>query len=126
MHDHGNVINFAEKHFTVIEAANILQIFIHINREIYLIYRSSRSKVFCKMCFSQVFPVNFAKFLRTPFIMEHLWWLLLYLVSFPFLLDVIGIYKFSLSIRCNFYHFLTCKQQLYVVALTNCDLIISK
>ena len=23
------------------------------------------------------FPVNFAKFLRTPFFMEHLWWLLL-------------------------------------------------
>ena len=24
------------------------------------------------------FPVNFAKFLRTPFFIEHLWWLLLY------------------------------------------------
>ena len=23
------------------------------------------------------FPVNFAKFLRTPLLMEHLWWLLL-------------------------------------------------
>ena len=23
------------------------------------------------------FPVNFAKFLRTPFLTEHLWWLLL-------------------------------------------------
>ena len=23
------------------------------------------------------FPVNFAKFLRTPFLKEHLWWLLL-------------------------------------------------
>ena len=23
------------------------------------------------------FPVNFAKFLRTPFFIEHLWWLLL-------------------------------------------------
>ena len=23
------------------------------------------------------FPVNFAKFLRTPFYIEHLWWLLL-------------------------------------------------
>ena len=27
---------------------------------------------------AQVFPVNFAKFLRTPFFTEHLWWLLLY------------------------------------------------
>ena len=25
------------------------------------------------------FPVNFARVLRTPFIIEHLWWLLLYL-----------------------------------------------
>ena len=24
------------------------------------------------------FPVNFAKFLRTPFFKEHFWWLLLY------------------------------------------------
>ena len=27
------------------------------------------------------FPVNFAKFLRTPFLTEHLWWLLFKLVS---------------------------------------------
>ena len=26
------------------------------------------------------FPVNFARFLRTPFLTEHLWWLLLYKV----------------------------------------------
>ena len=25
------------------------------------------------------FPVNFAKFLRAPFIIEHLWWLLLFI-----------------------------------------------
>ena len=29
------------------------------------------------------FPVNFAKFLRTPFFKEHLWWLLLTFVLFP-------------------------------------------
>ena len=28
------------------------------------------------------FPVNFAKFLRTPFPIEHLWWLLLILLLF--------------------------------------------
>ena len=27
------------------------------------------------------FPVNFAKFLRTPFLTEHLWWLLLFIGS---------------------------------------------
>ena len=72
------------------------------------IYRSSRPEVFCKkgvlrnfakitekhLCqslfFNKVaglrlwyrcFPVNFAKFLRTPFLTEHLRWMLLYLVS---------------------------------------------
>ena len=66
------------------------------------IYRSSRPEVFCKkgvlrnstkftgkhLCqrlfFNKVaglrhrcFPVNFVEFLRTPFFIEHLWWLLL-------------------------------------------------
>ena len=30
------------------------------------------------------FPVNFANFLRTPFFIEHLWWLLLYLWELTF------------------------------------------
>ena len=29
-----------------------------------------------KRPWSRCFPVNFAKFLRTPFFLEHLWWLL--------------------------------------------------
>ena len=32
-----------------------------------------------KETLAQVFPVNFAKFGRTPFLTEHLWWLLLVL-----------------------------------------------
>ena len=53
--------------------------------------KSSRPEVFCKNCvvinrlkkdskkltLAQVFLVDFSKFLRTPFFMEHLWWLLL-------------------------------------------------
>ena len=62
--------------------------------------RSSRPKVFCKnvvlrnfrkltgkqlrlatllkkRLWQRYFPVNFAKFLRTPFFTEHIWWLLL-------------------------------------------------
>ena len=31
------------------------------------------------------FPVNFAKFLRTPFYIEHLWWLLLHILCLHFL-----------------------------------------
>ena len=31
-----------------------------------------------KRLWHRCFPVNFAKFLRTPFLTEHLWWLLLY------------------------------------------------
>ena len=30
-----------------------------------------------KRLWHRCFPVNFTKFLRTPFIIEHLWWLLL-------------------------------------------------
>ena len=30
-----------------------------------------------RLAWHRCFPVNFAKFLRTPFIIEHLWWLLL-------------------------------------------------
>ena len=63
-----------------------------------LIHRSSCSDVFCKkdvlknfakftgrhlcqslfLINSWCFPVNFAKFLRTPLFTENLWWLLLY------------------------------------------------
>ena len=32
---------------------------------------------FKKRLWQSCFPVNFAKFLRTPFFIEHLWWLLL-------------------------------------------------
>ena len=31
-----------------------------------------------KRLWHRCFPVNFAKFLRTPFLIEHLWWLLLF------------------------------------------------
>ena len=34
---------------------------------------TSLKKRLCHSCF----PVNFAKFLRTPYLTEHLWWLLL-------------------------------------------------
>ena len=34
--------------------------------------------LFKKRLWHRCFPVNFAKFLRTPFFIEHLWWLLLY------------------------------------------------
>ena len=30
-----------------------------------------------KRLWHRYFPVNFAKFLRTPFLKEHIWWLLL-------------------------------------------------
>ena len=32
-----------------------------------------------KRLWHRCFPVNFAKFLRTPFLIEHLWWLLLFI-----------------------------------------------
>ena len=33
--------------------------------------------LFKKRLWHRCFPVNFVKFLRTPFFIEHLWWLLL-------------------------------------------------
>ena len=38
-------------------------------------------KIFWHMCF----PVNFGKFLRTPLLTEHLWWLLLFIAAPSFL-----------------------------------------
>ena len=36
-------------------------------------------QVIKKRLWHRCFPVNFTKFLRTPFLTEHLWWLLLFL-----------------------------------------------
>ena len=58
----------------------------------------------CQRCF----PVNFAKFLRTPFFLEHLWWLLLelhlilisYFMHFPVSLsgsNIVSTQNFLLS-----------------------------
>ena len=38
-------------------------------------------KLLKKKLWHRFFPVNFAKFLRTPFVTEHLWWLLLTTVN---------------------------------------------
>ena len=46
-----------------------------------IMWRSSHPDVFCENM-HRCFPVNFAKFLRTPFFIEHLWWLLLYVNLF--------------------------------------------
>ena len=54
-------------------------------------YRSSRPEVVCKKglrpatllkkrLWQKCFPANVAKFSRTPFLIKHLWWLLLHLV----------------------------------------------
>ena len=39
----------------------------------------SPATLFKKRLWYRCFPMNFAKFLRTPFLTEHLGWLLLYL-----------------------------------------------
>ena len=41
--------------------------------------RSSHPDMFCQTPCFLVFPVSFSKFGRTPFLTEHLWWLLLVL-----------------------------------------------
>ena len=37
-----------------------------------------------KTLWQRCFPVNFVKFLRAPFCIEHLWWLLLYMQEMVF------------------------------------------
>ena len=43
----------------------------------YCDFRSSRPTLLKKRLWGRCFPVNFVKFLRTFFLQEHLWWLLL-------------------------------------------------
>ena len=38
-----------------------------------------------KRLWHRCFPVSFDKFLRTPFFLEHLWWLLLSIYTVPFI-----------------------------------------
>ena len=42
-----------------------------------LSYETRPATLFKKRLWQRCFPVNFAKFLRAPFFIEHLWWLLL-------------------------------------------------
>ena len=55
-----------------------------------------------KRPWQRCFPVNFAKFLRTPFLTEHLRWLLLYLTFFSLqLADTIKNVEVILAAREN-------------------------
>ena len=38
-------------------------------------------KHLCQSLWNRFFPVNFKKFLRTPFFTEHLWWLVLEIIT---------------------------------------------
>ena len=47
-----------------------------------------------KRLWRRCFPVNFVKFLRIPFLTEHLWWLLLFLLLFKFTTNCAKCYLF--------------------------------
>ena len=47
------------------------------------------------------FPVNFVKFLKTPFLTKHLWWLLLYALQSLFF--IMYMQKRIYQIFCRFY-----------------------
>ena len=51
--------------------------------------QAARATLLKKRLWHRYFPVNFAKFLRTPFFTEHLWWLLLEQLSSTALLLVV-------------------------------------
>ena len=61
------------------------------------------------------FPVNFVKFLRTPFLTEHLRWLLLYLPGGSPNQEF-SIYKLTLIIRLSLIRFLNESSALVSVA----------
>ena len=60
-----------------------------------------------KKFWHRCFPVNFAKFIRTPFFTEHLWWLLLqaFISKWSRLIIQVIFSRFPLKpILCNFIH----------------------
>ena len=61
-------------HFTMVMKVIIV---IMMMRIIMKIMNSSRACNFIKKETHRCLPVNFVKFLRKPFLTEHLWWLLL-------------------------------------------------
>ena len=52
-----------------------------LSKKVFLEISQNSQEITCarfkKEALAQVFPVNFMKFLRTRFLTEHLWWLLL-------------------------------------------------
>ena len=64
-----------------------------------------------KRLWHKCFPVNFAKFLRTPFLTEHLWWLLL------LLLVVICCHKLSLAVSLVVTRFTTRCHSLSLIVI---------
>ena len=58
---------------------------------------SSLQLYFNKRLWDRCFPVNFGKFLRTHFLIEHLWWLLLNFTKIAF-----SKYEFGISFKKQF------------------------
>ena len=76
----------------------------------YIKYVKSIGNFIKKKLWHGCFPVNFVKFLRTPFYTEHLWWLLLFWLTFtitssngqysyPFIFSKDGCYPQQSSFR---------------------------
>ena len=60
---------------------SVKKVFLEISQNSQENICASVSSLLKKRLWHRYFPVNFAKFLRTPFLTEHLWWLLLNLVT---------------------------------------------
>ena len=91
--DHSNLWTVAEKHRRVEPVAqrcSVKMVFLEISQNLqertyarvsFLIklqvWGLRPSTLLKKRLWHRCFPVNFVKFLRTPFYIEHLWWLLL-------------------------------------------------
>ena len=58
---------------------------------------------------AQVFSVNFLKFLRTPISIEHLWWLLLKVMSYHYTGNVQASSEVAVCLFFYLFHFISKK-----------------
>ena len=87
----------------VVQSCYIKKVFLEISQNAHE-NTCARVSFLIKLLWHRCFPVSFAKFLRTPFLTEHLRWLLLLVINFlEFLIcTYIQISKHILQQICQF------------------------
>ena len=60
----------------VVQMCPVKKVFLEISQNSQENTQAAPATLLKKRIWHRCFPVDFAKFLRTPFLIEHLWWLL--------------------------------------------------